>query len=129
MRYQVANDGIKFTIMKSIHGSSAALIVILSAITVGVASVWIYTLAIGVFEAIFQIICSLTFLLLQPGDSGVLNDGFHVMAYTSDGEWIEADPGKLRVVSIRSNSERVWSSMSVRVMRWNPLETINPRER
>lgn len=59
--------------------------------------------------------------LLQPGDLVVgLPDGFHVLAYLGNEQWIEADPtpGKVVVISTKRKAE-LWEGIPVRLVRWN----------
>lgn len=57
----------------------------------------------------------------QPGDLIVgLPDGFHVLAYLGNDQWIEADPtpGKVITISTSQKSEQ-WAGVLVRLVRWN----------
>lgn len=59
--------------------------------------------------------------ILQPGDLIVgLPDGFHVLAYLGNSQWIEADPTPRKVVTISSaQKSKQWEGIPVRLVRWN----------
>ena len=60
---------------------------------------------------------------LLPGDLAVTDGGVHVMIYTGNGRWIEANPDDGRVVENNSShSERGYFNMSVTILRWWILE-------
>ncbi|MBE2287086.1 MAG: hypothetical protein IAE77_26755 [Prosthecobacter sp.] len=60
---------------------------------------------------------------IQPGDVAVTADGVHTMAYLGDGNWIEADPGKLRVIQVHApTTSNGWFKVPVRVLRWSLLK-------
>lgn len=59
--------------------------------------------------------------ILEPGDLVVgLPDGFHVLAYLGNDQWIEADPtpGKVITISTMQKSKQ-WEDIPVRLVRWN----------
>lgn len=58
---------------------------------------------------------------LQPGDLVVgLPDGFHVLAYLGNNQWIEADPTPGKVVTISTTEKsKLWEGIPVRLVRWN----------
>jgi cell wall-associated NlpC family hydrolase len=60
---------------------------------------------------------------IKPGDLAIVS-GIHVLIYTSNGNWIEASPQDLRVVSNRAStdSKRAWFTGRTLVMRWWVLE-------
>ncbi|MHB0913883.1 MAG: NlpC/P60 family protein [Armatimonadota bacterium] len=56
---------------------------------------------------------------LQPGDLAVTDGGAHVMIYTGNGRWIEANPSDGRVVKNKAcNSDRAYFNMPVTIVRW-----------
>lgn len=57
----------------------------------------------------------------QPGDLIVgLPDGFHVLAYLGDDQWIEADPIAGQVITISTTQKSAqWAGIPVRLVRWN----------
>lgn len=58
----------------------------------------------------------------QPGDIAVTDDGVHVMAYLGEEFWIEADPGKLKVITVHAPSTtNGWFLHPVRILRWSLL--------
>lgn len=59
--------------------------------------------------------------ILQPGDLVVgLPDGFHVLAYLGNDQWIEADPTQGKVVTISTAQKAMlWEGIPVRLVRWN----------
>lgn len=61
--------------------------------------------------------------ILQPGDLIVgLPDGFHVLAYLGNNQWIEADPTAGGVVTISTAQKAAqWEGIPVRLVRWNNL--------
>ena len=63
---------------------------------------------------------------IKPGDIAVTLDGIHVLAYLGQDEWIEADPGLLRVVKLAVPNDNPWFNESVLVMRWASLCTVMP---
>jgi hypothetical protein len=62
---------------------------------------------------------------LQPGDIGVTLSGAHVLAYLGDREWIQAEPGLLKVVILRAPSDNGWMKQSLKIMRWTMLESAS----
>ncbi len=59
---------------------------------------------------------------LLPGDLAATTDGVHILAYIGDKNWIEADPGLLRVMTV-SIPARVnnWFKVPVYILRWRQL--------
>lgn len=68
---------------------------------------------------------SITHSLLMPGDIAVTSNGCHVLAYLGDHQWIEADPGILRVVTVTVPTDNMWFTVPVHIMRWTEM-TENP---
>lgn len=58
---------------------------------------------------------------LLPGDLAVTASGVHVLAYVGSGEWIEADPGELRVIRVQTPAKNTWFRTPVHVVRWAQL--------
>jgi len=61
---------------------------------------------------------------LEPGDLAITRSGIHVMVYLGDGNWIQAEPGILRVLvlnGIQSNNQ--WFKTPVRFYRWSAFQT------
>ena len=58
---------------------------------------------------------------LQPGDIGVTVGGVHVLAYLGNQQWIEADPGLLKVVILRIPSQNGWMNQPLNIMRWRMM--------
>ncbi|HWC60686.1 MAG TPA: NlpC/P60 family protein [Verrucomicrobiae bacterium] len=57
---------------------------------------------------------------LLPGDIAVTASGIHVMAYLGGDEWIEADPGPGRVITVTTPAEKnEWFRGPMKIMRWN----------
>lgn len=56
---------------------------------------------------------------LRPGDFMVTANGLHTMAYAGQGEWIEADPGELRVISVTPPTKNPWFGEPAVLMRWS----------
>ena len=62
---------------------------------------------------------SLDHSVLRPGDIAVTANGVHVLAYTGDNVWIEADPGAGKVIKVAAPSEdNSWLKVPVQVLRW-----------
>jgi NlpC/P60 family protein len=63
---------------------------------------------------------------LHAGDMAVTTDGVHVLAYLTDGTWIEADPDARRVTLIPTVDPRdisnIWLNVPVTIVRWRVLE-------
>jgi cell wall-associated NlpC family hydrolase len=56
---------------------------------------------------------------LQPGDLGVAGSGCHVMIYTGNGRWIEANPDDGRVVeNMADSSKRAYFNLRIVILRW-----------
>ncbi len=61
---------------------------------------------------------------LMPGDLAVTKDGVHVLACLGAGEWIEADPGAMKVISVKIPApDNAWFEMPVKIVRWTQLES------
>lgn len=56
---------------------------------------------------------------LRPGDFMVTANGLHTMAYAGQGEWIEADPGEERVISVTPPTKNPWFGEPAVLMRWS----------
>lgn len=66
------------------------------------------------------------YTLLQPGDLAVTYGGQHILAYTGDKTWIEADPKAMKVVSVTAPSDDGWFVQPVTLLRWKILEPAAP---
>lgn len=60
--------------------------------------------------------------LLREGDMAVSLDGLHIMAYTGNKEWVEADPMMLEVIQKKTPSENVWFKIPMEIIRWEILK-------
>lgn len=58
---------------------------------------------------------------ILPGDIGITAGGVHVLAYLGNREWIQAEPGFLKVVILQAPSENSWMNTPLSVMRWSML--------
>lgn len=59
---------------------------------------------------------------LQPGDLAVTASGAHIMAYLGNKQWIEADPGVGRVITVAApSSDNPWFRVPMHMVRWNIL--------
>ncbi len=58
---------------------------------------------------------------LQPGDLAVTRSGIHILAYLGEGQWIEADPQELQVLTCSVPSKVNWFQIPMRVVRWKIL--------
>ena len=55
-----------------------------------------------------------------PGDLAVTSSGTHIMAYAGDKQWIEADPGIGRVVTVTAPAgDNLWFKGQMKIVRWN----------
>ena len=63
---------------------------------------------------------------LQPGDLAVTGGGQHILAYTGEKTWIEADPKAMKVVSVKAPSNDGWFVQQVTLLRWRILEPSEP---
>jgi len=62
---------------------------------------------------------SLDLARLLPGDLAVTMTGVHVMAYSGDGTWIEAEPDAGRTIILRAPSDtHLWIKTPIRLLRW-----------
>jgi cell wall-associated NlpC family hydrolase len=59
---------------------------------------------------------------ILPGDIAVTSNGVHVLAYLGQSEWIEADPGVMEVIRVKTPSENVWFHVPIHVLRWTEME-------
>lgn len=59
---------------------------------------------------------------ILPGDFAVTADGVHVLAYTGEKTWIEADPGERKVIKVQVPSPNPWFNEPVNIMRWALLD-------
>ena len=58
----------------------------------------------------------------MPGDIIVPESGFHTFVYLGDGDWIEADPEKGKVLRINNaDRSREWRDIPVKLLRWSEL--------
>jgi cell wall-associated NlpC family hydrolase len=59
---------------------------------------------------------------ILPGDLAVTRNGVHIMAYLGDGQWIEADPGEGRVVTVPVPAQdNLWFKGPMNIVRWSVL--------
>jgi energy-coupling factor transporter transmembrane protein EcfT len=59
---------------------------------------------------------------LLPGDLAATVDGVHILAYIGNSQWIEADPGILKVIQIRvPELDNPWFQVPIKVVRWQQL--------
>jgi hypothetical protein len=59
---------------------------------------------------------------LLPGDLAVTNSGIHILAYLGNHQWIQADPGSKKVITLPVPSEdNTWFQSKINIMRWNAL--------
>jgi NlpC/P60 family len=59
---------------------------------------------------------------LLPGDLAVTADGLHILAYIGDSQWIEADPGILKVITVKvPEPNNRWFQVPVKIVRWQQL--------
>lgn len=59
---------------------------------------------------------------LQPGDLAVTGDGVHVLAYLGTDQWIQADPGAARVITLNGHTADCgWFEIPVSIHRWSVL--------
>lgn len=60
---------------------------------------------------------------IQPGDMAVTHSGLHVLAYTGENRWIEADPNAGKVITVTAPSkDNVWFSEPMKIVRWQWLK-------
>ena len=57
---------------------------------------------------------------LEPGDFAITRNGVHAMIYLGGHQWLQADPGDLKVLRFETGQGQ-WSKVPVRVMRWRFL--------
>jgi len=58
---------------------------------------------------------------MLPGDIAVTVDGVHVLAYLGENLWIEADPGVMRVILVKTPTNNPWFTVPVYILRWTQL--------
>jgi hypothetical protein len=57
------------------------------------------------------------------GDLAATSDGVHIMVCTGRGEWMDADPGIGKVISVKVPVEgNYWFDRPVNIVRWKQLE-------
>ncbi|MHB9026246.1 MAG: NlpC/P60 family protein [Armatimonadota bacterium] len=61
---------------------------------------------------------------LQPGDLAITGQGFHVLIYLGNAQWIQASPDAMKVVidTALPDSGVAWFHMPMTFMRWTMLE-------
>jgi hypothetical protein len=60
---------------------------------------------------------------IRPGDMAVTANGVHILAYTGENRWIEADPNVGRVITLTAPiPENPWLSEPMKIVRWKWLE-------
>jgi len=65
---------------------------------------------------------SITNPLLRPGDLAVTTSGIHVLAYLGNQEWIQAEPGVMKVITLTVPDENGWMKQPVHIMRWTKIK-------
>lgn len=77
--------------------------------------------------AIFDRITSINPADLLAGDLAITSDGVHVLVHLGNREWIEADPGKRKVLILNSSIEAsdpgAWLDVPVTLVRWRVLSS------
>lgn len=58
---------------------------------------------------------------LTPGDFAITADGSHALAYLGEGQWIEADPYRLKVIELSPGTPSDWWHVKVIPCRWSQL--------
>lgn len=77
-----------------------------------------YTRPIGITGIIREI----EYAGLLPGDLAVTTNGVHILAYSGDGRWIQADPGIGTVATLDGRTDdNVWFRTPVTTHRWRVL--------
>jgi hypothetical protein len=64
---------------------------------------------------------SITNPLLRPGDLAVTASGIHILAYLGNQEWIQAEPGEMKVITLTVPHENGWLKQPVHIMRWTQM--------
>lgn len=82
-------------------------------------------LTIPVFTA--ASINSITNSSLLPGDIAVTASGIHVLAYLGNQEWIQAEPGLMKVITLSAPHENEWLNKPVHIMRWSHMAEVANR--
>lgn len=59
---------------------------------------------------------------LTAGDLAVTSNGVHVMVYLSNNQWLEADPGVSKVITVEVPTDNDWFKVPVSIVRWKALE-------
>ncbi len=54
---------------------------------------------------------------LQPGDLAVTSSGVHCLVYLGNGDWIEADPAKSKVLILSTSQQDLWLSTPCMIAR------------
>ncbi|MBB5352079.1 hypothetical protein HNR46_002320 [Haloferula luteola] len=68
-------------------------------------------------------VSTLTDEKLEPGDLAVTEGGVHVMVYLGEGQWIQAEPDRAKVVVSDGKSDpTAWFDLPVGVHRWSLLD-------
>jgi len=62
---------------------------------------------------------------LQPGDIAVTVDGVHVLAYTGNNIWIEADPHHKRTIRVKvPDFSNPWFQVPVQILQWRQFVDV-----
>ena len=69
-----------------------------------------------------QSINSLATSAIEVGDLAVSANGVHVLAYLGNQEWIQAEPGVLKVIALTAPDENIWMKQPVHIMRWTHMK-------
>lgn len=62
---------------------------------------------------------------LRPSDIAITSDGVHVLAYLGNQQWIQAEPGIARVVTMSIPADNAWFTVPVKVMRWTCMREVS----
>lgn len=66
---------------------------------------------------------ALDYSKVRPGDLAVTKSGIHILAYLGDHQWIEADPGAGRVITVTAPSpDNPWFRGPMNIVRWSILQ-------
>jgi len=60
--------------------------------------------------------------LVTPGDLAVTQSGVHILAYLGDRNWIQADPGAGKVITLPAPARNGWFQSPMKIVRWRALE-------
>ncbi len=78
-----------------------------------------YTRRGAEYESINQI----DYTQIKPGDMAVSTDGQHIFAYQGNQTWIEADPGVLRVIKVKTpEPNNSWFHVPVYLLQWRQFD-------